>query len=257
MGFFSDVKLFMKYADVEFRPSPGNKLFQAVENNDLESVKRILVPNLLGPDFDWTDAVIKMDTLTLSIPCIQGNIAIANELLKAGIPVKTRDSKNLSALEYAISHNQYEIVKLLINHGAKVNTRIGSYGRTPLFIAVNESKDIEMVKILIDAGARINVREDNGFPPAAFAVLHNLTDILRLFINLGIDVNERIGSSNITLLENAILDNSSIEVIELLLQSGADPYLKDNQNRCAIDMAKEKNNREIINLLTEKSKYQV
>jgi len=59
-----------------------------------------------------------------------------------------------SALMFALRHSSLETIKLLIQHGAKVNHEING-SETPLFVALRENSP-ESVKVLIEHGANVN-----------------------------------------------------------------------------------------------------
>ncbi|XP_044739520.1 putative ankyrin repeat protein RF_0381 isoform X1 [Chrysoperla carnea] len=123
-----------------------------------------------------------------------------------------------------------EAVLLLISHGADVNAMTDARHdyRTVLHYAVlSGNKDI--VNLLIKQGARLNYDSDEyGKPsPLDLAILKGDLDLIRLLIGAGADVNF---SSPVigTPLHVACSDNISnrLEILQLLLKSGADPNLK-------------------------------
>lgn len=140
MGLFSDMKNFFDYLDVESRDSRENKLYSAISNNNLESVQYYLGTS--KGNIKWEEVVLRYDSLALYEPCRTGNLVMVKELLRAGIPINTRDSSELSAIDYAIHYKQKEISKLLIEHGAKVNKeKIIGQDREFLNAIVEEMKE--------------------------------------------------------------------------------------------------------------------
>jgi ankyrin repeat protein len=236
-------------AEVAMSISKENKLVSAVIDDNVNEVK-----NILRSKINWSNATMRADNLTLFYPILDGNLAIIEELLRAGIPVNAKDPKNNTALIYAIKRNQKDVVRSLISHGAKVNIRCGDKGMTPLITAINHTKDQEMIDIIIEAGAKITTRESHGFPPLAFAAVSNLKQVVQHFLNNGVDVNTRVGPRNSTTLIDLVIDNEEedrnlVNMIDFLLCSGANPEIRDDDNKSAIDYAKEQNNKKILHLL--------
>lgn len=66
-----------------------------------------------------------------------------------------------SALHYATKYERTSIVELLLEYDADVDI-INELGQTPLFYAVNESRNYEIIKILIEYGARIDIIDNYG-----------------------------------------------------------------------------------------------
>ena len=98
----------------------------------------------------------------------KGRSDISNEqinaivsLLSQNINLNFRDKYDRSALDYAITLNNTEIVKLLIKYGADLNQKDAN-GNTPLFFALfSRYKGVsnsENIKLVIENGANINAR---------------------------------------------------------------------------------------------------
>lgn len=66
----------------------------------------------------------------------------------------------LSPLHLAAMNGDVSVVKLLLQHGAKVDADDGS-GQTPLFLAANWSR-YDAVELLIEHGANVNRCDTNG-----------------------------------------------------------------------------------------------
>jgi len=91
---------------------------------------------------------------------------------------RTKDQQTL--LHIAADNSDLEIVKLLIAHGAEVNTK-GFRGYTPLHLAVDADcdtsarddrrlTDLPVTRILIESGADESIRDDEGEVPRDTAV---------------------------------------------------------------------------------------
>ncbi|XP_063420656.1 ankyrin repeat domain-containing protein 50-like [Mytilus trossulus] len=112
----------------------------------------------------------------------------------------------------AVAQGQIKLVKLLIDGGVDVNFQ-GYDGKTPLIVAcsfVAENKDsdslIVLINLLLKSGAYTNAQDMKGRTPLMYAVRHCL----------------------------------SIDIIQLLLDSDADPTILDNNRRSMLHYMKRK-----------------
>ena len=87
---------------------------------------------------------------------------LTEALLRAGAPVDSADAQGRTPLALAAASNDSpEVVAVLLNHGASANLR-DSKGRTPLWLAASRS-DENIVRLLIEAGAKPNEISDDVF----------------------------------------------------------------------------------------------
>ena len=128
---------------------------------------------------------------------------IAYFLIKKGCDVDCIDNSNMTPLFYAVENGQLELLKLLVQKGAKVEGGIDYRGRNPLYRSI-ENGNFEIAKFLVENGANLKLQEnDFGNTPLHLAI------------------NRR-----------------SMEMIQLLLDNGADLNLKNMKNQTPLDLQK-------------------
>lgn len=154
-------------------------------------------------------------------------------LLAFGADPDSRDRAGLTPLMKAARHaHGMEACLLLISHGADVNAVADERHdfRTVLHYAVL-SGNLDIVNLLIKQGARLNYDKlTQPFPkpsPLDLAILKGDSRLVKLLVDAGADVNRSsplIGSP----LHVACADNvaNRLEIMSLLLDTGADPNLK-------------------------------
>lgn len=81
-------------------------------------------------------------------------------LLKRGADINAKDSYGWSALYYAATRNDFNIVKALVERGADVSAA-DDLGDTVLMVAARKG-NTQIVKYLIEKGADVNARTKNG-----------------------------------------------------------------------------------------------
>jgi len=127
-----------------------------------------------------------------------------------------------------------KIIKQLIKEGKDINEK-NQFGKTPLMLAI-EKHNIGLVKLLLIAGADPNIKDKSGYTAFCKAVFsqgseQNL-DLLKLLIIYKANVNAQTNSGTTPLMISLI--NPKIDVVNLLLEAGADPNIKDNDGNNAL-----------------------
>lgn len=183
-------------------------------------------------------------------------LAVAENLLRRGATVNTKNFEHLSPLNAACMNGHLEMVALLLRYNANLhlktkkhktnlhlatlsgNSILSEYlikqgiaindkdykGRTALHIAAKNDLD-NMIKVLIKHGANINARDRNGHTPLYLALMNNNESGARLLLSLGVNINavdEKLHSA----LHQATIENQ-LTALTFLLQQGANKKLKD------------------------------
>lgn len=153
---------------------------------------------------------------------------VRNALLRVkndGVDINQSNPVEYTALHVAAKNGDLEIAEELIAAGANPNVKSGILSRIPLHLAIWSDK-IDMVKFLISAGADMTIKDENG-SPALFWIHNRSVDMIRTLISIpGIDLNVR-GCYGRTILFGAIYSITGNEFAEILLQHGADPNIID------------------------------
>jgi quinoprotein dehydrogenase-associated probable ABC transporter substrate-binding protein len=136
-------------------------------------------------------------------------------LLEHGADIEKPGPQGFRALPLAIADDNYEAAKALIEAGAKVNEPSGAEGLTPLMVAAAQTAPAEGAMFLPSSTRPI--------------------DIAKSLIERGANVNAQ-STKDVTALMIAATHNNP-PMIGLLMESGADASLKDDQGQTATDVA--------------------
>lgn len=122
------------------------------------------------------------------LECIENDeIDKAKELIQAGADVHAVDSYGRNALMVAAGHGYLDIVKLLLEKGANVNTLIN--GRSPLKSAAY-CGHFDVVKLLIEHGAIILSASHDNWSALLSSYVNDHFDIAKLLLEHGADIND-------------------------------------------------------------------
>ena len=178
------------------------------------------------------------------------NTGVLKRMLDLGIPVDSRDDEGRTALLIATHANSVEAARLLIQAGADVNAK-DRLKDSPYLYAGAEGR-LEILKMTVAAGADLKSVNRFGGTALTPAAHHGHVEVVRYLLTTEIDIDQVNNLGWTALLEAVILgDGSTIyqQIVELLLQAGADISIGDNQDINALEHARARQQTEIIRLL--------
>ena len=214
----------------------SQEFFEAATAGDVSKVKEMLHqdPSLArAKDQNGVSVIMKAT--------YYGKKDVAAALLDSGV--------ELDVFEAAATGRTARLLELVGNDPSLVNA-YSPDGFTPLGFAVFFSQP-ENVKALLDAGADVNLpsRESMKVTPLASAAAAKQTELARVLIAHGANVNARGASGHVPLHEASA--NGNVELVKLLIDSGADVNAKTDDGKTPLDFAIEYKRDEVVDLLKE------
>lgn len=219
----------------------GPPILLAIQNGH-----HVIVQELLDHGADLSLQSEKNGETLLMIAVRAGNMDLIRQTLAKGTDVNAISHKGESALHLAAKGNHTEILQLLLDHGANVNIK-GYLGTTPLFAAAQAGQS-ENLKILLQHGADIHIKTLQGNSALSPAIHSKNTEVVKLLLENGIEVNERLESGFYPLYEAS----NNVEIMELLLDHGADPQMSFGYTT-PLQWAITQGNNEAVALLLDKT----
>ena len=137
----------------------------------------------------------------------------------------------------------------LISGGADVEA-LDDAVLTPLVVAALHGKT-EMVQLLLDRGARPDTRDGNGFSALHAAAHGGHCDVVLILLELDVDVNDQNNRASITPL-HAAAERNFVLIAEKLLDNGADQTLRSATKHTPLSMAVLNGHEEMTALLRDR-----
>lgn len=154
-----------------------------------------------------------------------------------------QEQMNLSEdFKLALKRNDYNLVKSYLENGYQANS-IDAEGQTPLHFT--ETKEI--AELLIAHGADVNAKSHKGIAPIHLA---DNPKTVTFLISKGALVNDKGFLGNTPLHSAAFYGD--FEVVKILIENGADLWLKNDQQLTPIALAKKNGYFDVVVYLQEK-----
>lgn len=167
-------------------------------------------------------------------------------------PGSSPEERNAALLAAAYA-NDVEAARTLVAAGADVNHKDASE-QSPYLIATSEvGDDPRLLDLFLAHGAVVNDKDSYNGTGAIRAAHRGYPVIIGRLVRAGVDLDHvnRLGWT--ALLEAVILGDGGRahqDVVRTLLEAGADPSIRDRDGRTALDRARERDQDEIVSLLS-------
>lgn len=201
-------------------------------------------------------------------------------LLQAGADIEARNNFGMTPLSNAVLCNHTAAIKILIRSGANPETKNKwhlnametaiHYGKGDAILALFDLgvdiKDKEKnntglwsntwrprsCKRLIDLGFDFKEPDEDGRNGLWHMVYHGNTNVCKRMISMGVDINHP-DMNGITPLMVAV-NNDQAEIFQLLMEAGAKTDTKNQEDKTALDMARETGNQKILAVVAMKNR---
>ncbi len=219
----------------------ATELFTAIKGGDKAAVER-----LLDRDRGLVDARDPNGLSPILTALYRGESDIAEAIL--------RRRPRLSVFEAAAAGDAARVREIVGPDRAQANAAAPD-GYSPLGLAAF-FKRREVVRYLVEAGADHRpASRQGGFTPLHSAVASDAgavdIEIVRMLLDKGADPNAKSQSGSTPL--HTVGFTGDRASLDLLLEHGADAAIKNNDGKTAADIARERGNSEIADLLVARA----
>ena len=122
------------------------------------------------------------------------------------------------------------------------------------FIECIKNGDAVAVRLFLTAGMNPNAKENDGSTALMWAAVHGKSDIVKMLLEKGVEVNVKENKMGFTALMFAAMQEHA-DVVKLLLEKGAELAVIDNNGKTTLTYAKAKGDTAIIRLLKNAAVY--
>ena len=243
--------LVSKGANVNIKDNYGQTPLQIAAHTDNAEIVVQLVSN--GAEINIKNSIGKTP---LHDAVYQGHFQVVKYLISQGAEINAKDIRNKTPLHVAVIDNKAEISNYLITKGAAVNAKDGD-GKSLLHYAVI-NENLELIKSLVSSEANVNTRDKFNRIPLHYAADKGYLEIIKYLLFEGSEIDTkaafylRVGSIELTLGCTPLhiaARNGHLEVVKYLVYQGAEINLKNNEDKNALNLAKERGNQEIVAFL--------
>lgn len=174
------------------------------------------------------------------------NEKIVKELLKSK---NIEEKEKYAALWISMDNKNIEVFEVLLKATKGENTYQSSTNTTILMRACEKDKT-DIVKLLINAGSDVNAKEKNGMTPLMFACVNGNRQIINKLLEAGSDVNAKSNIGGDAL--SCAVEKGDKDLVNVLLKAGADANGKGFDGSTILMRACEFNDLDLVNLFIEK-----
>ena len=154
---------------------------------------------------------------------------------------KARTPEGVSYVSMAMYQRQREIARMIAARKGELDLHEAC--------AVGDRQRVAEI-VDADAGAGNSVSPD-GFPPIALAAFFGHADVVALLASKGVDVNAQAQNPMKVAAIHAAVAARDARSVEILLQHGADPNLRQQNDYTPLMAAEQNGDHEIISKLKE------
>jgi ankyrin repeat protein len=257
----------------------AQEIFDAVKNNDLNTVKLILdkdgsvmslkdksgntplhsaaavgslqiIEYLLskGADINSTNPTL---STPLHVAITNKQDAAAKLLIEKGADLNKKDSRGNTPLHAVVYSNQKEIAELLINKGADLESR-NQQNYTPLGALTRSTKNFEVAEVLVRSGADINSPWTDGATPLNYAAMYSDNRVIDLLLDNKADFDTT--EENLRFLVSSAANKGHVRLFNRILKKCGDVIFKNQEeNRLLMRNAIVSGSIELVKLLQSKN----
>lgn len=191
-------------------------------------------------------------TRTLFRAAERGDLAAARTAIAAKADLEARDERKRTPLIVATKARQTEVAILLLESGADPNAKDDINDSAFLYAGAEGYNTI--LRATLRHGAKVKSTNRFGGTALIPASEHGYTETVRILINAGVPLDHVNDLGWTAMLEAIVLGNGSadhVDVVRQLIGAGADPTIRDKDDKTPRSLASARGYDEIVALIDD------
>jgi ankyrin repeat protein len=152
------------------------------------------------------------------------DVTAVSSFLEAGINPNARDKSDETALIAAASRGDMEVVKALLQGGADINANVRGGYTAPLLALINKHDEVADV-LVAQPSLAVNARGSDGVTLLMTYIWRRREDVVERLLQRGADVSLQEHDGDTAL--HAAASTGNLNILRMLLAKGADPNVKN------------------------------
>ncbi|MCR5764051.1 MAG: ankyrin repeat domain-containing protein [Treponema sp.] len=228
-----------KLRSLDERPSVFKRFVSAVMLNDSDRLREFISMGIKADIFN------EHHITPLMIAAASNSCSSIKTLLELGADINASDEKDQTPLMYSTFYDSKDAAELLLSYkNIKINAR-DITGSTALYRAAAHGS-FEVLKILIEHGAEKDFVNCFGETALVRSIINRNSAIACFLIESGTDVNLSNGKKRTPIF--ACATYNCLSIAEKLIGAGASPNIIDMQGESALIEAAERDSEDVIKL---------
>ena len=191
-------------------------------------------------------------TRTLFRAAERGDLTAARTAIAAKADLEARDERKRTPLIVATKARQTEVAILLLESGADPNAKDDIKDSSFLYAGAEGYNTI--LRATLRHGAKVKSTNRFGGTALIPASEHGYTETVRILINAGVPLDHVNDLGWTAMLEAIVLGNGSadhVDVVRQLIGAGADPTIRDKDDKAPRSLASARGYDEIVALIDD------
>ena len=238
--------LLNKGADVNMRDEEGHTPLMVASRDGQAACLPLLLCSVPEWKISHLNEKNNEGSTALMLATLHREIKCIYVLLVNGADVEIEDDRGENALMIAAQVGYIDGLQILLNAGAKINSKSHVRGHTALMQAA-QWEETECLRILLKSGADIDLKSNKLVTALMYAAMYGNVECVKVLVSHGADVNARSISHSNALMHAAAAGHSNC--IQPLLSGGSEINGKDSDGLTALMEAARRGRTECLRIL--------